>query len=64
MILADPHTMVTPILRKPLLLHIANTDQSMGELLAQEQEGVEKPVYCISKLMKGPELRASCAVGD
>ena len=33
----------------------------MGALLAQDQEGVEKPVYYISRLMKGPELRYSTA---
>ena len=31
--------------------------QSLGALLAQDQEGVEMPVYYISRLMKGPELR-------
>ena len=34
MILADPHTMVVPILGKPLLLYVANTEQSLGALLA------------------------------
>ncbi|XP_050242111.1 uncharacterized protein LOC126691074 [Quercus robur] len=60
-ILADPHTMVAPIPGKPLLLYIANTEQSLGALLAQEHEGVEKPVYYISKLIKGPKLRYSTA---
>ena len=59
MILADPHTMVASIHRKPLLLYIANTEQSLGALLVQEHEGVEKPIYYISGLMKGPELRYS-----
>ena len=59
MILADPHTMVAPILGKPLLLYIANTEQSLGALLAQNKEGVEKLVYYISRLMKGSELRYS-----
>lgn len=35
-ILADPHTMVTPSLGKPLLLYIANTEQSLGALLDWE----------------------------
>ena len=59
MILADPYTMVVPIPGRPLLLYIANTEQSLGALLAQDEEGVEKPVYYISKLMKGLELRYS-----
>ena len=61
MILADPHTMVAPLPSRPLLLYIANTEQSLGTLLAQDQEGVEKPVYYISRLMKGLELRYSTA---
>ncbi|XP_075641919.1 uncharacterized protein LOC142613438 [Castanea sativa] len=61
MILADPHTMVAPVLEKPLLLYIENTKQSLGALRAQEQEGVEKLVYYISRLMKGPKLRYSTA---
>ena len=31
----------------------------MKALLAQNQEGVEKQVYYISRLMKGPKLRYS-----
>ena len=31
----------------------------LGTLLAQDQEGVEKLVYYITRLMKGPELRHS-----
>ena len=38
-ILADPQTMVAPSPGKPLLLYIANTEQSLGALLAQEQGG-------------------------
>ena len=61
MILADLHTMVALLPGKPLLLYIANTEQSLGALLAQDQEGVEKPVYYISRLIRGPELRYSTA---
>ena len=53
--------MVAPLPRKPLLLYIANIEQSLGALLAQDQEEVEKPVYYISKLLRGPELRYSIA---
>ena len=51
--------MVAPSLGKPLLLYIANIEQSLGALVAQDQEGMEKPVYYISRLMKGPKLRYS-----
>ena len=61
MILADPHTMVAPFPSKPLLLYIANTEQSLGVLLAQNQGRVENLVYYISRLMNGPKLRYSTA---
>ena len=53
--------MVASLPRKPLLLFIANIEQSLGALLAQEQGGMKRPVYYISRLMKGPELRYSIA---
>ena len=53
--------MVAHVPRKPLLLYIANMEQFVGALLAQEQEGVEKLVFYISRLMKGLELRYSTA---
>ena len=53
--------MVAPFLGKPLLLYIANIKQSLGALLAQEQGDMERPVYYISRFMKGPELRYSTA---
>ena len=61
-VLADPYTMISPSPDKPLLLYIANSEQSVGALLVQEDEhGKEKPVYYISRLMRGPELRYSMA---
>ena len=58
-ILADPHTIVAPSPSKPLLLYIANTELSLGALPSQEKGGVEKPIYYISRLMKGLELTYS-----
>ena len=49
--------MVAPLPSKPLLLYIAITKQPLGALLAQKQGGMERPIYHISRLMKGPELR-------
>ena len=49
--------MVAPVPSKPLLLYIANIEQSLGALLAQELERVKKLVYYVSRLMKGLELR-------
>ena len=61
MILANLHTMVAPLPGKLISLYVANTEQSLEALLARDQGGMEKPVYYISRLMKGPELRYSIA---
>ena len=53
--------MVASLLGRPILLYLANIEKSLGALLAQDQEWVEKLVYYISRLMKGPELRYSTA---
>ena len=60
-ILADPHTIVAPSPGKPLLLYIANIELSLGLYLLKKKGGMEKPIYYISKLMKGLELRYSIA---
>jgi hypothetical protein len=61
-VLADPQTMIALSPGKPLLLYIANIRQSVGALLAQKDEhGNERPVYYISRLIRGPESRYSTA---
>ncbi|KAL5549334.1 hypothetical protein UlMin_004565 [Ulmus minor] len=51
--------MTPPILGKPLLMYIAVTEKSLGALIAQEKEGVERPIYYLSRLTRGAECNYS-----
>ncbi|KAL5541953.1 hypothetical protein UlMin_009663 [Ulmus minor] len=47
--------MIPPEPGKPLLLYISVTDKSLGALIAQEKGGVERPVYYLSRMVRGAE---------
>ncbi|KAL5548759.1 hypothetical protein UlMin_003990 [Ulmus minor] len=47
--------MIPPEPGKPLLLYIATTDKSLGALIAQEKSGSERPVYYLSRMIRGAE---------
>lgn len=47
-VLASPHTMVSPVKGLPLTLYLTSTNKLNGALLAQEVDGIEKPVYYLS----------------
>ena len=53
--LASPQVMISPSPDKPLILYLTTTEKSVGALLAQEHDGIESPVYYLSRLMKGAE---------
>lgn len=57
--LTSPLTMTPPQQGKSLLLYITSTSRSIGALLAQEVDGVERPVYYISRVIQGAEARYS-----
>ncbi|XP_075633593.1 uncharacterized protein LOC142606074 [Castanea sativa] len=51
-------TMRAPIRRKPLLLYLAANQYVVGALITQEDgDGVEQPVYYISRALKDAETR-------
>ncbi|KAH7866822.1 hypothetical protein Vadar_025483 [Vaccinium darrowii] len=56
-VLASPQTMVSPQKGEPLILYLASTTKSIWALLAQEVDGVERPVYYISRKVQGAEER-------
>ena len=49
--------MVAPSANKELLVYLAASEDVIGVLVAQEVDGQEKPIYYLSKLLKGPELK-------
>ncbi|KAL5537853.1 hypothetical protein UlMin_045641 [Ulmus minor] len=51
--------MIPPEPGQPLLLYIAVTESSLGALIAQEKDGVERPVYYFSRLVRGAECNYS-----
>ena len=44
---------------QPLLMYIAVTENSLGALIAQEKDGVERPVYYLSRLVRSTECNYS-----
>jgi hypothetical protein len=55
-------TVCAPILGKPLRLYLASNSQAIGALIAQENDnGVEQPIYYVSRTLKDAENRYSGA---
>ncbi|XP_028077305.1 uncharacterized protein LOC114279278 [Camellia sinensis] len=54
-----PLSMTPPQPARPLLLYVTSTPKSVGALLAQEIDGLEQPVYYISRVVQGAEIRYS-----
>ena len=47
-----------PIPRKPLKLYLPTNNEAIGALIAQDnQEGLEQPVYYVSRKLKDVETR-------
>ncbi|KAF7839558.1 reverse transcriptase [Senna tora] len=58
-VLASTQTMSPPTQGRPMALYLTSTNQSISALLVQEVEGIEKPIYYLSRLIKGAETRYS-----
>uniref|UniRef100_A0A2N9JB12 RNA-directed DNA polymerase n=1 Tax=Fagus sylvatica TaxID=28930 RepID=A0A2N9JB12_FAGSY len=55
-------TVCAPLAGKPLRLYLASNSQAIGALVAQENDdGVEQPVYYVSRGLKDTETRYSVA---
>ena len=54
-VLASPNVMILPSPRKLLKLYLGTTERSIGALLVQDNDGIERPVYYLSRLIKGAE---------
>ena len=60
-ILTNSRVMVAPSPEKELLIYLVASDESVGILIAQDYEGLEKPVYYLSRLLRGSEKNYSLA---
>ncbi|XP_050217512.1 uncharacterized protein LOC126668350 [Mercurialis annua] len=57
--LVKPPIMMPPKPNQPLLLYISAASQSLGCMLAQEDQGVERSVYYLSRALTDTETRYS-----
>lgn len=41
----------------PLILYLVVSEKAISSVLAQDNEGEERPVYFVGKVLKGEEIR-------
>ena len=58
--LVEPPVLVPPVWNKPMRLYIAASDSTIGSMLVQENvNGVERPIYYLSRMLNDAETRYS-----
>ena len=55
--LTSPSVLCKPQPNTPLRLYFAVIDRAISSVLVQEQDQVQKPIYFVSKVLQGPEVR-------
>jgi len=55
--LASPPVLCKPDLGTPLRLYFAVTERAISSVLLQEQVQVQRPIYFVSKVLQGSEVR-------
>ena len=55
--LASPSVLCKPEPSTPLHLYFAVTERAISSVLLQEQDQVQRPIYFVSKVLQGPEVR-------
>ena len=55
--LASPPVLCKPQVGTPLKLYFAVTERALSAVLVQEQDQVQKPIYFVSKVLQGSEVR-------
>jgi hypothetical protein len=55
--LASPPVLARPQEHVPLLLYLAVSDNALSSALVQEVGGEERPIYFVSRTLRGAELR-------
>ena len=58
--LVKPPILAPPVRHRPVRLYIAASDVTIGSMLVQQDEkGVERPVYYLSRMLNNPDTRYS-----
>jgi len=55
--LASLPVLCMPQLGTPLRLYFTVTERAINSILVQNQDQVQKPIYFVSKVLQGPEVR-------
>jgi len=55
--LVAPPVLSKPQLGVPLQLYFAVTERAISSVLVQEQDQTQRPIYIVSKVLHGPEVR-------
>ena len=55
--LASPTVLCKPQAATPLRLYFAITERAISAVLIQDQDQVQRPIYFVSKVLQGPEVR-------
>jgi len=55
--LASPPVLCKPLSGTPLCLYFAIMERAISSVIVQEQDHVQRPIYFISKVLQGPEVR-------
>jgi len=55
--LASPPVLCKPLVGTPLRLYFVVTERAVSAVLAQDQDQAQKPIYFVSKVLQGPEVR-------
>jgi len=55
--LASPPVLCKPQAATPLRLYFAITERAISAVLVQDQDQIQRPMYFVSKVLQGPEVR-------
>ncbi|XP_021995739.1 uncharacterized protein LOC110892912 [Helianthus annuus] len=52
-------TLTAPFEKEPLILYLSSSDKAVGSVLLVERNGVQTPIYYVSRVLTDPETRYS-----
>ncbi|XP_021992321.1 uncharacterized protein LOC110889120 [Helianthus annuus] len=57
-------TLTAPFEKEPLILYLSSSDKAVGLVLLVERDGVQTPIYYVSRVLTDPETRYSTMEKD